>query len=72
MWLLDSSGDCRSRIWEMQNKEIKKDEFIRSLVMKGEYKPHSLNHSILRDEKSLAAMLQERIQERVYLYCKNV
>ena len=53
----------------MQNKEIKEDEFIRSLVMKGEYNPELLNLSILRDEKSFSSCAA-RI-EHIHLYCKN-
>ena len=63
MWLLDGLGkyEYHSRTWETQNEEAKKDEFIHSLVVKGEYKPHLLSRSILREKKSLATVLQESI-----------
>ena len=62
MWVLDhSSENYHEREWDSQKEEIKDDEFIHTLVMKGKYDPYLLqNSTIVTETTTLENVLQQR------------
>ena len=61
-WVLDSTGeDYHGRTWESQRADIKNDQFISTLILRGEFNPTLLEGSLVaKSDRHLKSVLSNR------------